>query len=135
MRLLILILAVTGVMTAAAEASEPTRAMLSGSEVRRNATIGFFQRYEVLRLNSDGTFSGNYESKRPIRMGEYERHVGNMKGRWSFGAGKLCLEGSGLEYRGRSCYAITRHGYSDKEYSGTHNRTGDVWRFFIYPGN
>jgi hypothetical protein len=135
MRVFILALAVAGAMTAGAEAAEPTRSLLSGSEIRRNASIGFFQRYEVLRLDPNGTLSGNYESKRPVRMGDYERQVGDIRGRWSFEAGKLCFEGSGLEYKGRSCYAITRHGYSDKEYSGTHARTGDVWRFFIYPGN
>ena len=135
MRVLIVALAVAGAMAAGAEASEPTRSLLSGSEIRRDATIGFFRRYEVLRLDPNGTLSGNYESIRPVTRGTQERLVGDIRGRWSFEAGKLCFEGSGLGYKGRSCYAITRHGYSDKEYSGTHDRTGDVWRFFIYPGN
>ncbi len=135
MRVLILSLVVAGAMAAGAEAAAPTRSLLSGSEIRRDASIGFFRRYEVLRLDPNGTLSGNYESTRPVTRGKKERLIGDIRGRWSFEAGKLCFDGRGLEYKGRSCYAITRHGYSDKEYSGTHDRTGDVWRFFIYPGN
>ena len=135
MRVLILGLIVAGAVAAGAEAAPPTLSLLSGSEIRRDATIGFWRRYEVLRLHPNGTISGNYESTRPVTKGYYESRVGDIRGRWSFEAGKLCFKGSGLEYMGRSCYAITRHGYSDKEYSGTHDRTGDVWRFFIYPGS
>ena len=89
--------------------------------------IDFRRRYEVLRLDPNGTFAGNGENTRPVTRGKHERRVGDLRGRWGFEAGKLCFEGSGLEYIGRSCYAITRNKYSDKEYSGTHDRTGDVW--------
>ena len=133
MRVLILILVMASTVAAAEEAA-PTRSLLSGSEIRRDATIGFWRRYEVLRLEPNGTFTGNYESTRPVTQGNHERLVGEISGRWSLEGGKLCFEGSGLEYRGRSCYAITLSGYSDKQYSGTHSRTGDIWRFFIYPG-
>lgn len=138
MRVLILGFAVAGAMATgadAAQAIQPTRSLLSGSEIRRNAVIGFWQRYEVLRLEPNGTLSGNYESTRPVNQGNQERRVGGITGRWSFEGGKLCFAGSGLEYRGRSCYALTKGGYSDKEYSATHERTGDIWRFFIYPQN
>jgi len=133
MRVFFLAFAVSGAMLAAVQAAELSRPLLSGSEIRRNATIGFWQRYEVLQLDPNGTFTGNYESTRPVTQGLQDRRVGAIRGKWSFRAGKLCLEGSGLEYKGRSCYALTRNGYSGNEYSATHERTGDVWRFFIYP--
>jgi hypothetical protein len=130
----ILLAAIATILTATAtHAAPPPRAMLEGSEIRRNATFGGIQRYEVLQLAPDGTFTGVYQKSRPVARGSAETWSGAVRGRWSFDGDELCFEGSGLEYAGRNCYRLTKGGYARNEWSGIHGRSGDVWQFFIYP--
>ncbi len=130
---LLTLVAAGAVLSAAAQAAAPSRAMLAGSEVRRDYTNGAWHRYEVLQLKADGTFSGNYENSRPVTRGSFYRLSGAISGRWSLDGDVLCFEDSGLEYHGRNCYKLTKGGYSAQEYVGTHAGNGDVWRFFVYP--
>ena len=129
------ILFAAAVLTAlpTAGALTQTRAMLAGSELRRNIDFGGLDRYEVMSLNPDGTFFGNFTTRRSVRHGEYEERRGEVRGRWGLEGKTLCFEGTGLEYRGRSCFALSKSGYSVREYAGVHTRTGDIWQFFIYP--
>jgi len=130
----ILFAAATACLTvSAAQAAAPPRVVLEGSEVRRNVEFGGIRRYEVLRLAPDGSFTGVYETTRPVARGSAERRAGAVRGRWSIEDGALCFEGSGLEYTGRNCYRLSRGGYSKRQWSGVNERTGDIWQFFIYP--
>ena len=108
-------------------------APLAGSEIRRDVSYAPWHRYEVLRLNADGTFSGNYEARRPTIRGKGEVRSGLMSGRWSVENGQLCLVGAGLLDAGRNCYRLTKGGFSKRQWSATNTRTGDVWQFFVYP--
>jgi hypothetical protein len=137
MRTILLVIFATTLAAAvtaiAAQAAPPPRALLEGSEIRRNAEFGGIQRYEVLELAPDGTFTGNYQKSRPVARGSAETWAGSMRGRWTFDGVELCFEGVGLEYEGRSCYRLTKGGYARNEWSGIQSRTGDVWQFFITP--
>lgn len=133
MRTILLAATATFLTAITAHAAPPPRALIENSEIRRNAVFGGIQRYEVLQLAPDGTFTGDYQMARPVMRGSAETWSGAMRGRWSFENGELCFEGNGLEYAGRSCYALTKGGYGKNEWSGIHARTGDVWRFFISP--
>jgi len=134
MRLVLLTLvAAIAALSAGAQAAAPSRAMLAGSELRRDYVNGSWHRYEVLHLKADGTFSGNYENATPVTQGNFYRLTGAVGGRWTLEGDVLCLTGTGLEYPGRNCYQLTKGGYSAREYAGTHTGNGDVWRFFVYP--
>ena len=117
----------------AAQAAAPPRDILAGGQVRRNVSLAPWTRYEVINLNPDGTFSGNFQSQRPTVRGKPETRSGPVSGRWSVAGDQLCFEGTGLLYEGKNCYRMTKSGRSTREYSGTHMRTGDVWQFFVYP--
>lgn len=130
----ILLAAIATILTAVAgHAAPPPRALVEDSEIRRNAVFGGIERYEVLQLAPDGTFTGVYQKSRPVTRGSAETWSGSMRGRWSFDSDELCFEGIGLEYTGRSCYRLTKSGYGKNEWSGIQSRTGDVWQFFISP--
>ncbi|MEJ2122327.1 MAG: hypothetical protein P8Z76_16825 [Alphaproteobacteria bacterium] len=133
MRTTLLAVIATILSATAAHAAPPPRALIANSEIRRNVEFGGIQRYEVLQLSPDGTFTGVYEKTRPVTRGSAETWSGSMRGRWSFEGGALCFEGIGLEYAGRSCYQLTKGGYGKTEWSGADARTGDVWQFFIAP--
>jgi len=117
----------------AAQAAPPPRDLIAGSELRRNVEFGGIRRYEVLQLAPDGTFTGVYEKTRQVTRGSTEYWSGAMRGRWSLEGGALCFEGSGLEFRGRTCYSLTKGGYSANQWAGIPVRGGDVWQFFFYP--
>jgi hypothetical protein len=133
MRTILLAATATVLAAVAAHAAPPPRALIENSEIRRNVEFGSIQRYEVLQLAPDGTFTGVYQMSRPVARGSAETWSGPIRGRWSFDGGELCFEGTGLEYTGRSCYRLTKGGYGKTEWSGIHSRTGDVWQFFISP--
>ena len=124
---------VAGLSVTGAQATPPSRAMLQGSEVRMSVDYGGLRRDEVLRLNPDGTFSGVFERRRPVTRGSAEKWSGSMSGRWTIAGGELCLDGRGLEYRGRSCYRLTKSPHSAHQWSGAHTGTGDVWQVFVHP--
>ena len=123
----------TALMLSAAPAAAQLEAMGGGGEIRRNADFGGESRYEVLKLSSNGTFSGNYESRRPGIRGVDVVRMGNVSGRWSLQGNTLCFEGTGLVNPGRNCYALTKGGFSARQYAGSHTQTGQVWQFFLYP--
>ena len=129
------VVAVAGVaaMLSVAQAAPPPREVLAGSQIRRNVSLAPWTRHEVINLTPDGRFSGNFQSHRPTVRGGGDGRRGNLSGRWSIEQGQLCFEGSGLLHKGKNCYRLTKSGYSAREYSATHSRTGDVWQFFIYP--
>jgi len=133
MRTILLAAIATTLASITAHAAPPPRALIENSEIRRNAEFGGIQRYEVLQLAPDGTFTGVYQTSRPVARGSAETRSGSMRGSWSFEGGELCFDGTGLEYAGRSCYQLTKGGYGKNEWSGAHARTGDVWQFFISP--
>jgi len=133
MRMILLAAAAAVVLATTAHAASPPRAIFDGAELHRNLDTGDLRRFEVLRLSPDGTFTGNYESRRPVIRGSAERRAGPMRGRWSLHGGEICFEGVGLEYRGRNCYRLTKGGYSKRQWSGINTGTGDVWQFFVYP--
>jgi hypothetical protein len=133
MRTILLAAIATFLAATAAHAAPPPRALIENSEIRRNASFGGIERYEVLQLSPNGTFTGVFEKTRPVARGSAETWSGSMRGRWSFDGDVLCFEGIGLEYTGRSCYRLTKGGYGKTEWSGIHSRTGDVWQFFISP--
>jgi hypothetical protein len=119
--------------TAHGVAAAPARDAIAGGEIRRNAEFGGIERYEVLRLAADGTFTGYYEKMRPVTRGSAETWSGAMRGRWSLEGSVICFEGVGLEYRGRSCYTLTKAGVGANQWAGTHAQSGDVWQFFFSP--
>ncbi|MDH3234630.1 MAG: hypothetical protein OEQ29_14015 [Alphaproteobacteria bacterium] len=133
MKTIVLAVAAAGLAATTAFAAVPPRDALVGSEIRRNVEFGGIQRYEVLRLAPDGSFTGVYETTRPVTRGSAERHAGGVRGRWSLKGDALCFEGKGLEYAGVNCYRLSKGGYSKRQWSGVNERTGDVWQFFIYP--
>ena len=87
----------------------------------------------MLQLAPDGTLTGVYERTRPTIRGSAEYQSGTIQGRWSLTGGELCFEGAGLEYAGRSCFKLSKGGYSKNEWAGTESGSGDVWQFFVYP--
>jgi hypothetical protein len=133
MRTILFAAAAATVFATTAHAAAPPHAMLAGSELRRNVEFGGIQRHEVMHLAPDGTFTGNYETLRPVTRGSAERRSGAIRGRWSLEGGVICFQGVGLEYRGRNCYRLTKGGFSKRQWSGANTRTGDVWQFFVYP--
>jgi len=133
MRTILITLLTTVLMATNAYADPPTLGMLQGSEVRMSVDFGGLNRSEVLHLHPDGTFSGNYERRRPVTRGSWESWTGSMNGRWSYAGDELCFEGRGLEYRGRSCYRLTKSNYSPRQWYGAHSGTGDIWSVFVYP--
>lgn len=133
MRTMILTVAALLFTASAGIAAAPPREAIAGGELRRNAEFGGIERYEVLRLAADGTFTGVFEMSRPVARGSAETWSGPMRGRWTLEGSIICFEGSGLEYRGRSCYALTKSGGGPNQWSGVHARTGDVWQFFFSP--
>ncbi|HUT51726.1 MAG TPA: hypothetical protein VM325_20545 [Alphaproteobacteria bacterium] len=133
MKKILFAVAITSLAVTTANAAAPPSDLLAGSEIRRNVEFGGIQRYEVLRLAPDGSFTGVYETTRPVARGSEERRTGAVRGRWSLEGGALCFEGSGLEYAGRNCYRLSHGGYSKRQWSGVNVRTGDIWQFFIYP--
>lgn len=133
MRTILLAAAAAILAAGTAQAAPPSRDMLAGAEIRRNAEFGGIRRYEVLQLAPDGSFTGVYEKTRPVTRGSAEHWSGTMRGRWSLEGGELCFEGSGLEYRGRSCYRLTQGGYGPNQWVGIQLGSGDVWYFFVYP--
>jgi len=130
-----ILLAVSAAILAAgpANAEPPSQSMLAGGEIRRNVEFSGIRRYEVLKLAPDGTFTGVFEKSRHIDRLSVVTRSGSMRGRWSLEGGELCFEGGGLEYQGRSCYRLTKGGYSKNEWSGIQTSRGDVWQFFVYP--
>ena len=119
---------------AAASIPAPLEAIAPGSEIRRSTTFGDEWRSEVLKLHRDGTVTGNYQIRRStLRYGATEFREGRIYGRWTIEHGKLCMFGTGFQFKYKNCFSIAkRHGYG-KEYSAINLRTGDVWKTFIYP--
>lgn len=106
----------------------------NGGEIRLSTSYGWERRAEVLQLRPDGTVSGVYETSRQIMRGNTYRRSGHVAGRWRLEAGRLCVEGKGFAQPGRNCYAVTKSGYSEREFSGVEETTGQIWQMFIYPG-
>jgi len=103
------------------------------SEIQRNASLNPLVRFELLRLEPDGTFTGSWERWTPSNSGRGSLQSGALNGQWNVKGNTLCFEGTGLEYRGRSCYRVAKNGPGRTEYAGTHLRTGDIWQMFITP--
>ena len=118
---------------AVAQSPEALKSLVRKSEIQRNASITPLRRFELLRLEPDGTFTGSWERWTPSAEGRGALQSGALRGRWNVAGNTLCFEGQGLEYRGRSCYRITKSGPGRTEYAGTHTRTGDLWQMFISP--
>ena len=131
MRVLLSAAAAIGLLLAApAQAATTLEASLSNSTVQRNASIGYFYRSDIWRLNPDGTFSGNFVNERYARGRRYEVR-GDVSGRWRVdGDDTLCLEGHGLEAAGEQCYVVT--GGGGDLYSATNTIDGLGWQMFIY---
>lgn len=113
--------------------AEGIGALLAGSELQRNARHGSTMRYDLWRLNADGSLTGNYRTERPAQRGSYYTVEGPVSGTWRAEDGTLCVEGTGFEAPGRICYAVRKGGYGRNEYVATNVDTGFRWQMFIYP--
>lgn len=135
---------ILGIAVAASALAAPAMAsapialdqLLPGSEVRRSIRFGGELRDDVMKLNPDGTVSGNYQITRDsVGYGGTEHRQGRIFGTWTLVNGTLCIQGTGLPYKRTSCYAITKTYGSKREFAATNVRTGDVWKMFIYSPN
>jgi len=110
--------------------------LIPGSEVRRSISFGDEMRADVIKLNPNGTVTGNFEITRSgLKYGGVEHRQGQIVGTWTVERGSLCIQGRGLEYAHKSCYRITKKHGSRHEYAATDTRTGDIWQMFIYSSN
>ncbi|MHA1538074.1 MAG: hypothetical protein ACTSUD_11010 [Alphaproteobacteria bacterium] len=135
---------ILGIAVAASALAAPAMAsapialdqLLPGSEVRRSIRFGGELRDDVLKLNPDGTVTGNWQVTRGIsRHGGTHLSQGRIHGTWTLVKGTLCIQGTGLPYKYASCYAVSKTFGSKREYAATNVRTGDVWKMFIYSPN
>ncbi len=125
-------------LAAPAMASAPValEQLLPGSEVRRSIRFGSELRDDVLKLNPDGTVTGNWQVTRGVSgYGGTEHRQGRINGYWTLVNGTLCIQGTGLPYKHGSCFSITKTHGSKREFAATNVRTGDVWKMFIYSPN
>ena len=135
---------ILGIAVAASALAAPAMAsapialdqLLPGSEVRRSIRFGDELRDDVLKLNPDGTVTGNWQVTRgSFRYGGSEFRQGRILGTWTLVNGALCIRGTGLPYKFGSCYSVTKKFGSKREFAATNVRTGDVWQMFIYSPN
>lgn len=121
---------------AMAAAPIPLDQLLPASEVRRSIRFGGEMREDVLKLNPDGSVTGNWQITREVSLaGGTEHRQGRIRGTWNLVNGTFCIQGTGLPYRRVSCFAITKTHGSKREFAAINVRTGDVWAMFIYSPN
>ncbi len=134
---------ILGIAVAASALAAPAMAsapialdqLLPGSEVRRSIRFGGELRDDVIKLNPDGTVTGNWQVTRGVSHYGTEHRQGRIHGTWNLVNGTLCIQGTGLPYKHGSCYSITKAHGSKREFAATNVRTGDVWKMFIYSPN
>lgn len=134
---------ILGIAVAASALAAPAMAsapialdqLLPGSEVRRSIRFGGELRDDVIKLNPDGTVTGNWQVTRGVSRSGTEHRQGRIHGTWNLVNGTLCIQGTGLPYTHGSCYSITKTHGSKREFAATNVRTGDVWKMFIYSPN
>lgn len=136
MRMALAAIAVALPLAGPALADNDLTTLLSGSEVRRSSGGGGDSRYDVWRLDPDGTLSGNYLTEYRARSKGGWAAEGQVMGRWSVENEALCIEGRGLEFTGKKCYRITlmEAAGARNRYAAANVADGDSWELYVYPG-
>ena len=118
----------------AATVLDSLKAMLPGSQLRLDTSLGWERRADVWELGKDGKVAGTYQKDRSVSGGATFTKRGRVEGRWWIEDGKLCVEGKGFELEGRNCYEFseaTRRRRRANEFNAVNQRNGQRWRVFV----
>jgi len=118
---------------AAPAAAQSLPEVLSGAELRRGPSEGGDRRYDVWRLNADGSFAGSFTIEHNTWSANGYSEHGAVDGRWRLADGQLCVAGRGLERAGEICFTMEPTGGTDLtlQYRATDTATGRRWPVFV----